>query len=93
MFFTCLIQVADTGNPISFAIVMKARDHAAIADFRAVLQRVGNMGDESTGLRSNFAALDSEAPVNAVGTVAANRREWPPVCRRLLQCRDSCNLG
>ena len=71
MLVTFLIQVPDPGNPVDFAVMMYSRDHAAISDFCAVLQRVGNMGDQRTGLRSNFAALNAEASVNAVGTIAS----------------------
>ena len=66
MLVTFLIQVADPGDPVGFAIMMNSRDHAASADFCAV----GNMGNERTGLRSHFAALDAEASVNAVGALA-----------------------
>jgi hypothetical protein len=37
MFLALRIDIADSSHPIFFLIVMNARNHAAVADFRTIL--------------------------------------------------------
>ena len=49
---------------------LEADGHRVGADLGAVLDRVGDMGDERAGLRVHLAALEAESAVDAVGPVA-----------------------
>ncbi len=50
-------------------------DHGEVADFGAVFEGVGDVGDEGGGFGSDLAALDAEAAVDAVRTVAVGGGE------------------
>ena len=65
---------SDTGDAAVFA-QFDARDHAVVADLRALFERVGNMGDQRAGLGAHFAALDAEAAIDAVRAVAVRAGE------------------
>ncbi len=49
---------------------LDARDHAVGADLDAVLERVGDVRDQRRGLGVDLAALQAEAAVDAVRSVA-----------------------
>src|SRR5215472_3820550 len=52
-----------------------SRDHATIANLRAILQRVRHMRYQCGGLRSHLAPLDAEATIDAVRPITMRGRE------------------
>ena len=64
-----IAQIADAGRAAGL-VDLDVADHAAVAHLDAVRERVGKVGDERAGLRADLAALQAEAAVDAVRTVA-----------------------
>ncbi len=54
----------------SLAVEIDARHHAVIAHLGAIIDPIGDMRVERAGLGANFAALDTEAAIDAVGPVS-----------------------
>src|SRR5215469_7869754 len=52
-----------------------SRDHAAIANLGAILQRVRHVRYQRGGLRSDLAPLDAEATIDAVRPITMRGRE------------------
>src|SRR6185437_9318648 len=53
------------------AAYVDPRNHAIWTNLRPVLDCIRNVRNERAGLRAYFAALDAEAPINAVRPIAA----------------------
>ncbi len=75
--FTFTIKIDDA---INAAIVAQADPgrHAVGTNLRAMRDGVGNMRDERTGFRSDLAALQAEAAIDAMRTVS-------------MRCRQNCD--
>ena len=63
-------DVADAGGLSAALVGLDADRHRIGADLDAVLDRVGQMGDERAGLGVDLAALQAEAAIDAMGAVA-----------------------
>ena len=68
-----LIEILDSGHPsLSFGVFteVNSRNHAAVANLRAVRYGVGNMGNQCALLCPHLAALDTKAAIDAMRPVA-----------------------
>lgn len=63
-------DVVDAGDPPGAVVCRDPRDHAVGADLGAVLDRIGDVGDQRRGLRVHLAGLQAEPAVDAVRSVA-----------------------
>src|SRR5579862_5876261 len=74
------LDIGHARYPVARLVELDPDGHRVGADFDAVLDRVGYVGDERARFRVHLAALDAEAAVDAVGTVAEDAvrdRDWP----------------
>ena len=69
-----VVAVVDSGDT-AVLTHRHAGNHAAVADFGALLKGVGDVGDDGAGFGADLAALDAVAAVDAVGTVSVGAGE------------------
>ena len=69
-----VVEIMYAGDASLFA-QFHSRDHASVANLRAIFQSVGNMRDQRAGLRTDLAALNAEAAIDAVRPVSMRTGE------------------
>ena len=95
MAFAVCVEVVDASDAPVFA-QLHARDHAALADLCAVLQRIGNMRNQRARLGSHLAALQAETTIDTMWPVtvrAGKDRDRAPDGDRNIQRGAALDQG